>query len=125
MELYIGGFAQGKLQYVLQQTGMTLEQVTEAKELTEQVVLLNHFHRWVKNRLKEGDTPEVLTSRMEEMLLRNPKMIVISDEVGNGIIPMDAGERYYREVLGRLLCVLAERAEKVERIICGIGQKIK
>ena len=51
--------------------------------------------------------------------------ILISDEIGNGIIPLEAFEREYRERMGRILILLAKRAEEVERVICGIGQKIK
>ena len=52
-------------------------------------------------------------------------MKMISDEIGNGIVPMDAFEREYREQTGRILIELAKEAEEVIRVICGIGQKIK
>ena len=52
-------------------------------------------------------------------------MPIICDEVGNGIVPMDAFEREYRERLGRFLIEVAKRADRVERIMCGIGQRIK
>ncbi|MBP6421033.1 MAG: bifunctional adenosylcobinamide kinase/adenosylcobinamide-phosphate guanylyltransferase, partial [Agathobacter sp.] len=42
-----------------------------------------------------------------------------------GIVPLDSFEREYRERLGRLLCEIAAKAERVERIVCGIGQRIK
>ena len=54
-----------------------------------------------------------------------PDCVIISDEIGNGIVPLDAFEREYRERTGRILVELAARAEEVERVICGIGQKIK
>lgn len=38
---------------------------------------------------------------------------------------MDAFEREYRERLGRFLIEVAKRADRVERIMCGIGQRIK
>ena len=41
------------------------------------------------------------------------------------IVPLDSFEREYRERLGRLLCEIAAKAERVERIVCGIGQRIK
>ena len=85
-------------------------------------MILNHFHAWVRRCLLESRDPEKETA---SMILRNPQIIIISDEVGNGIVPMDAFEREYRERLGRILCDLAEKAERVERILCGIGQRIK
>lgn len=59
------------------------------------------------------------------MARRNTDWIIISDEIGNGVVPMDTFERKYREETGRLLIKLAEEAEEVERILCGIGQRIK
>lgn len=127
MELYIGGYAQGKLSYVLKQTGITADRVVDAAAVFEgcgkaQAGIINHFHLLVRKLLKEGGDPEDM---LEKMIQQNPKLIIICDEVGNGIVPVDAEEREYRERLGRILCGLAEKAEKVERVICGIGQRIK
>lgn len=127
MNLYIGGCAQGKLSYVLRQTGISADQVADGAEgLAEvgrrEVKIINHFHLLVKHLLTEGGDPETLA---EDLLLRYPELILISDEVGNGIVPMTKEDREYRERLGRILCSLAVRAERVERIICGMGQRIK
>lgn len=127
MDLYIGGCAQGKLGYVLRQTGISAEQVADGAEgLPEDdcqgVRIINHFHLLVRGLLKEGKHPEDLA---EDLIMRHPHLVLISDEVGNGIVPMTKEDREYRERLGRILCSLAARAERVERIICGMGQRIK
>ncbi|BCJ99183.1 bifunctional adenosylcobinamide kinase/adenosylcobinamide-phosphate guanylyltransferase [Anaerocolumna chitinilytica] len=127
MELYIGGCSQGKLNYVLKKTGISEEMVLDAVEITgrnikREVLIINHFHLLVKNILKDGRNPE---DTIKELSEENPELIIICDEVGNGIVPVEAAEREYRERLGRILCGLAEKAVKVERIICGIGQIIK
>ncbi len=63
---------------------------------------------------------------MADMRRENcPNCVIISDEIGNGIVPVDAFERTYRERTGRILVQLAGQAEEVERVICGVGQKIK
>ena len=72
--------------------------------------------------MERGESPREL---FLEFLKEHEDCIVISDEVGNGIVPLDPGEREYREGVGRLLTELAARAEEVERVICGIGQKLK
>ena len=110
MKLYIGGYAQGKLSYVQQ------------KHKGEQVSIVNDLHLWVKQLLKEGKPAEEIVLQYYK---EHPDCIFICDEIGNGIVPMEAEEREYRERVGRLLITLAEEAEAVERIICGIGQKIK
>ena len=51
--------------------------------------------------------------------------VVISCEVGGGVIPLDRGERIWRENAGRLACLLADRADRVILVHCGIGICIK
>ena len=51
--------------------------------------------------------------------------VVISTEVGGGVVPVDAGERAAREAAGRLACLLAERADTVVRVFCGLPVAIK
>lgn len=51
--------------------------------------------------------------------------VVICNEVGLGIVPVDPVERMYREVTGRICCRLAARAVSVERVQCGIPMRIK
>ena len=51
--------------------------------------------------------------------------IVIATEVGGGVVPVDPEERAFREAAGRLACLLAERAETVVRVCCGLPQVLK
>lgn len=51
--------------------------------------------------------------------------IIVTDEIGYGIVPIEKQERLYREMTGRLCCILAKEAEEVWRVCCGIGQRIK
>ena len=53
------------------------------------------------------------------------KEIVIATEIGGGLIPTDPAEREKREAAGRLACLLAERADTVVRVSCGLGQILK
>lgn len=127
MNLVIGGYAQGKLQYVLQKYQLADDAVWDAalsdeKELPKGMAVVNHFHQWVRSRLLDGGCPE---EEVQSFLNRCGDCIIICDEIGNGIVPMEAFERKYRERTGRILIQLAREAEEVERVICGIGQRIK
>ena len=51
--------------------------------------------------------------------------IVIASETGGGIVPIDPAEREAREAAGRLSCLLAQRAETVVRVVCGLPQVLK
>ena len=61
--------------------------------------------------------------RLAEELSR--KEIVIATEVGGGLIPLERDQREKRERAGRLACLLAERADTVIRVCCGLPQLIK
>ena len=112
MILVIGGVGQGKLDYVLQKTGYGREQVARTPEEARTRPIFDGLERW----------PEL---NEEELLAANPELIVICDEVGCGVVPMDPAQRTWREQVGRLCCRLAARAERVERIFCGLPMVLK
>lgn len=61
--------------------------------------------------------------RLADTLSKNE--IVIADEMGCGVVPMDKAERARREAAGQLSQLLAARASAVVRVVCGIGQVLK
>ncbi|MGN0482040.1 MAG: bifunctional adenosylcobinamide kinase/adenosylcobinamide-phosphate guanylyltransferase [Lachnospiraceae bacterium] len=129
MELYVGGKAQGKLAYVKQRHESEKVVVVEGPDAPnlrtlrkEDWVVWHGFHLWVRERMEKKQELETMLFQIVDGCLH---LSIISDEVGNGIVPLSEEEREYRETVGRLLCKLAEKADRMERIICGVGQKIK
>lgn len=127
MKLVIGGYAQGKLNYVLGKYDVEASKIFDGEipeniEEEKGIVVINHFHNWVRMNIAYDDCPE---KEIFEFVEKYPDCVIISDEVGNGIVPVEAFEREYRERTGRILVEIAKKAEEVERVICGIGQKIK
>ncbi|WP_417341939.1 bifunctional adenosylcobinamide kinase/adenosylcobinamide-phosphate guanylyltransferase, partial [Evtepia gabavorous] len=51
--------------------------------------------------------------------------VVIAPEVGGGVVPVDPVQRQNREAAGRLACLLAQRADRVIRVFCGLPQALK
>ena len=51
--------------------------------------------------------------------------VVIATEVGGGVVPTDERQRRSREAAGRLACLLAQRADTVVRVRCGLPQVLK
>lgn len=127
MKLVIGGYAQGKLNYVLHRYDLKPEMIWDG-ELPEnagyeiKAPVINNLQNFIKRRIENGGCPE---EEIMQFVRKYPDCVIISDEVGNGIVPADAFEREYRERTGKILVELAEKAEEVERVICGIAQKIK
>lgn len=126
MELYIGGTGQGKLRYVQSKKNLDSGVVADGAVCDEQQLLqaavINHFHLYLRRLLQEhGDVDACLRL----LLAENASVALIMDEVGCGIVPLDAFERQYRETVGRASCRLAQEASHVERIVCGLGQVLK
>lgn len=134
MKLIIGGCSQGKLTYVLRKTGEDRCKIwdgilpgdaksdTAKPDVPDTIVIVNHLHTFIKTSMQRGKNPK---ESIMDFITQYPDCILISDEIGNGIVPMDAFEREYREQTGRILIEIAKEAEEVIRVICGIGQKIK
>ena len=112
MILIIGGAGQGKLDYVLQKTGYGPAQVARTPEEARTRPVFAGLEDW----------PELDEAALLEA---NPDVILICDEVGCGVVPVEPAQRARREAVGRLRCRLAERAERVERIFCGLPMVLK
>jgi len=64
-------------------------------------------------------------AEVEDFLRENRDAVIISAEVGYGLVPIDAFERKYREAVGRVNCYLAGEAEQFYRVVCGEGERLK
>ena len=67
---------------------------------------------------KSGDLPALA----EELAKYD---VVIATEVGSGVVPIDKAQRAQREAAGRLAILLAQQAQEVVRVFCGIPTRIK
>ena len=106
MILVIGGRNQGKSTFI--------------KEKFPDKTIINEFHYIIKNAIEEGkDIEAVIKKAMEDA------DIIVCDDIGSGIIPIDKEEDLWREETGRALCKIASKADEVYRVVVGIAQKIK
>lgn len=114
MILIVGGYASGKREYVQEALGFSPEQMANAV-LNELPVVYN-----VQEMVESA--PENAMNLLEPLC---KKAVVICNETGGGIVPMRMTERAGREATGRLCVLLARRAERVVRIVCGLPQILK
>lgn len=124
MEMMIGGAFQGKTS-LAEKTYPNIKWV-QGGEISEEEIFkaegVLEFHEFIKKELKEGRKTELLARKL---IQENPGVILVSDEVGYGVVPIDAFDRAYREAVGRVCTELASFSKKVTRVICGIGTVIK
>ncbi|MDD5687602.1 MAG: bifunctional adenosylcobinamide kinase/adenosylcobinamide-phosphate guanylyltransferase [Elusimicrobia bacterium] len=62
---------------------------------------------------------------LSEFKSKNKNMIIVSNEVGMGIVPKNKLARDFRDILGRVNQVVAEYADEVYFLIAGIPMTIK
>lgn len=113
MILIVGGAYQGKMDFAVELSGKMPEKV------------MGDVHQWIRDQMQAGHTREGIERKLEEKISSCPDMILVADEIGYGIVPVDAFEREYRENAGRILCGLAKKADTVYRVVAGIPEKIK
>ena len=124
MEMIIGGAFQGKSSLAeskypdirwVKGAEADWEAISKAKGILG-------FHEYIRKELKEG---REVTSLAKDLIQANPDVVIVSDEVGYGVVPIDAFDRKYREAEGRVCTELAGYSHRVTRVACGIGTVIK
>lgn len=112
MILVVGGVCSGKRSYVVDALGFDSSDISADPASAAPVAI---------------DVQDAVRSYRDEELipLLLAKRVVVCNEVGCGIVPVDPAERAWRERVGRLCCDLAAQAETVVRMSCGVPQVIK
>lgn len=108
MKLYIGGAYQGQLELACAENPGAL--------------ILADFHEAVRAAMLRGEDARAFA---QSVCAAHPDAVIVANEVGAGVVPMEAQERAFREAVGRALCVIAQDAGQVTRAVCGIGVRIK
>lgn len=122
MRLIIGGRGQGKLDYALNMLKTDASSVAENFNEAQIKPILYGLHSCIRSALLEKKDVDL---EIRLILERRPDIVIICDEVGLGVVPADPFERLFRDEVGRICCGLAKRAETVDRVFCGIPQRIK
>ena len=122
MIFVIGPLFSGKQDYIMQALGWSETDFLEKAVRDVQNLAAEAAEAVETSHSPLDDLQEKLRSLADRL---SQKEVVIATETGCGVIPLDPQERRNREAAGRLSCLLAERAETVVRICCGIPQVLK
>ncbi|MBO4862675.1 MAG: bifunctional adenosylcobinamide kinase/adenosylcobinamide-phosphate guanylyltransferase [Firmicutes bacterium] len=134
MELVTGGAFQGKLDYAIKEYGFTDADVCECAEDAEPdfaAPCICHYERYVMRCLREGKAPRTdfaeVSDAPETADGANPASpkVIIMDDIFCGVVPADPELRAWRELCGRTLTALSQKADKVTRLFCGIPKTLK
>jgi adenosyl cobinamide kinase/adenosyl cobinamide phosphate guanylyltransferase len=95
------------------------------------VVLLDCVTLWVSNVLLAGEqvAEETMLCELDDLLAwyrtASVELIVVSNEVGLGIVPADPLTRSYRDLLGTVNQRLAAAADQVFWLVAGLPIEVK
>lgn len=123
MIFVFGGAYQGKTEYALKELGArTVCDVSEAGEPDFTKNAITGIEGFVLRCVKEGIDP---SGYFADAKAQWEDSILIVTDVSQGVVPVEKDIRAAREANGRLMIYLAEEAEQVHRVFCGIGKRIK
>ncbi len=110
MRLVVGSIYQGREDYAYRTFG-------------ENITIFRGLESLVRDGMAE-DLPENTIIKMATETAKLCDVVIAADSYG-GLTPMDKNERCFTEIYGRALQELAFQAIRVDRVVCGLGQRIK
>lgn len=123
MVMITGGAYQGKIAYVTQNFGIAETDIADGAlcdlNTLKTARCISNYHVLVK---RLGDDCIAFT---QELCRVNTGSVIIIDEIGCGIVPLEKSERVWRENVGRCGCIIASASETVVRVVCGVATVIK
>ena len=93
--------------------------------------LIDNLDEWIRSLVDDGIDVEpavdalIMDLEKRDAELDGQEVVVIMNDISQGIVPMDPVERAFREANGRAMIKLAANASAVYRVFCGIGTRIK
>lgn len=126
MRMIVGGAYQGKTAYARRLTGYGAEDFADGAicglEEIFQVKGIINFHEYIRRYLEAEESWEGLAQKIAE---KNPNLVIVTNELGYGVVPCDPRDRRWREAAGRICTALAMESCQVIRVVCGIGIVLK
>lgn len=126
MIMITGGAFSGKKDYAKKRFGFSEEEILNGENCSLEAVFsakcIADYQFIVKRLLEENADVQTFTERLYK---EDPNAVVIINEIGAGIIPLEKSDRIWREETGRSGCLIARNSSEVIRLACGIPTIIK
>jgi adenosylcobinamide kinase/adenosylcobinamide-phosphate guanylyltransferase len=108
---------------------LDLEKTVKSKDFNFECVIIDCLTLLVSNLMLAGAAPNVIQKKMSSLagtLQKLPaRVVVVSNEVGLGIVAANALARTFRDTAGLVNQVFAKKSENVIFMICGLPIKVK
>jgi adenosylcobinamide kinase / adenosylcobinamide-phosphate guanylyltransferase len=87
--------------------------------------LMQDYQEGSLNKKLHGKIIKEINEIVRESLKGNATVIIVSNEVGLGLVPTNSMGRFYRDILGYANQIIANNAEQVYLLVVGIPLLIK
>lgn len=92
-------------------------------------ILIDCLTLWLAHWCEHDRENEAILDRLRAGLAalaeQNTQTVIVSNELGGGLIPMEAASRAYRDLVGTANQIVAAHADEVEFVIAGLPTRIK
>ena len=92
-------------------------------------VVVDCLTLWLNNLLRDGVRARQVPSRIKEFVravrVVPGRVVVVSNELGLGLVPGDPQSRQFRDLVGRMNQVVAAAADEVYFVVSGIPLPLK
>lgn len=124
MILIIGGAYQGKLDFAKETFGIGDGDVffCTGSEIDFSRRCVYGLEEFVLACIREGKDPE---EYLREHRQKWENTVFICEDFFCGVVPLEAEQRAWRQVTGRLAQYLSREASRVSRVFCGLEQRLK
>lgn len=93
------------------------------------IILIDCISLWISNLLCLGEQEETVLGKVETLADKIQKLpvplVIVSNEVGMGIVPVYESARIFRDIQGKTNQILAKACEAAVTFSCGIPLLIK
>ncbi|MCX5777089.1 MAG: bifunctional adenosylcobinamide kinase/adenosylcobinamide-phosphate guanylyltransferase [Candidatus Firestonebacteria bacterium] len=93
------------------------------------VLLIDCLTLWVSNKMMKGHKEKEILKAAESITMYSAaakaSVIVVSNEVGMGLVPDNKLGRDFRDIQGRVNRIFAERAAKMYFVVSGVPLEVK
>jgi adenosylcobinamide kinase/adenosylcobinamide-phosphate guanylyltransferase len=107
-------------------------EVTEwlrAKGRSYRSIVLDCLTLWLSNLHQRGWTDEAIANHVAALIAAarasDARVVMVSNELGMGIVPMDPGTRHFRDLMGQANQQVAAAADEVYLLTAGIARRLK
>lgn len=101
----------------------------EKNGVASQSIVVDCLTLWLTNLVSRGLAEEALLGRTRGLLRAargtGARVVVVSNELGLGLVPPDPASRAFRDLAGRVHQLVAREADEVYFVVAGCPVKIK